>query len=169
MELNQTASGKYRFDSIYFKKTISEWVDIINTDISEKNNFKKIHIYPGKYGYDNYVYSLSSILSYLSKNLEDIQHYMKGTLAINKYLELIHKGWKKNYIYWVNNTPYETSMYKKPTKELNTDFRNKNAMLYYNKLDGETQDVYIDIVSSVFKTLGNQIIEDGINNLCLEE
>ena len=31
---------------------------------------------------------------------------------INKYLELTHKGWKKNYIYWVNNEPYETSLYK---------------------------------------------------------
>ena len=165
MEINQTASGKYRFNTVYFKKSISEWVNLVNTYVSEKNNFKKIHIYPGKYGFDNYIYVLSAILSHLSKNLEDIQYYMKGTLDINVYLELIHKGWKKNYIYWVNNEPYETDSYKKPSKPLISDVRNKKAMSYYNNLDEETQDVYIDIVSSVFKILGNQIIEDGINNL----
>ncbi len=118
MEINQTASGKYKFNTIYFNKTISKWVDIVNTDISIKNNFKKIHIYPGKYGFDICVYSLSLVLSHLIKNTSDIYTYMSGTLDINKYLELIHEGWKKNYIYWINNKPYKENNNDKPKDDL---------------------------------------------------
>ncbi len=165
MAVNQTASGKYQFNTVYFNKTISEWVNIVNNDISIKNNFKKIHIYPGKYSFDTYIYSLSLILSYIDKNTKDIYTYMSGILDINEYLELTHKGWKKNYIYWINNLPYKEGIYKIPSKPLCTDENNKKVTLYYNKLNEETQDVYIDIVSSVFNLLANEIIEEGMKNL----
>ena len=94
---------------------------------------------------------------------------MKRTLDINKYLELTHKGWKKNYIYWVNNEPYETSLYKKPSKPLISDERNKNTMLYYNKLDEKilnnlkiaenittTTTLFADEISKINKKLKNK-------------
>lgn len=165
MEINHTASKKYRFDTVYFNKTISEWTNIVNTDISAKNNFKKIHIYPGKYGYDNYIYILSSILSHIDKNTNDIYQYISGTLDINEYLELSHKGFARNYIYWINTKPYKEGLYKKPSKKISTDINNKKAITYYNNLDESTQNIYKDIVSSVFKILANEIIENGIKNL----
>lgn len=165
MALNQTASGKYRFDAVYFNRSISKWVNMVNTDISITKKIKKIHIYPGKYGFDSYVYILSLLLTHLSNNTNDIYTYISGSLDINNYLLLVHKGWKKNYIYWVNDQPYNEGPYKKPTKELNTDTRNEKAMLYYNKLDEDTKNIYKDIISSIFKILSNEIIEDGIKNL----
>lgn len=163
--VNCTASGKYQFNTIYFNKTITEWIIIINHEVAIQNNFKKINIYPGKFGFDSLIYSLSLVLSHLTKNTSDIYVYMSGELDVTKYLELIHKGWSKNYMYWINNEPYDLGLYKKPSKPLISDERNINAMMYYNKLPEYIQNVYKDILASLFKTLANEIINEGIKNL----
>ena len=170
MELNHTASGKYQFNTVYFNKNILECVDLLNIDIATKNNFKKMHLYPCKYGFDLYVYILSKVLTHIKKNTDDIFKFNKGTLDLNIYLEIVHKGWRKNYLYWSNKKPYKkTDLYQKPSKSIINDANNRKAILFYNKLSKSTITIYTDIIESIFKLLLHEFIKEKIKNLNIAE
>lgn len=162
-----TLSDVYRYDTIYFNKPLTEWVSIIHDKIKIKYNCD-FDIYEQSYGYDNYVYLLSSILSYLSQNSDDIFIYISKQLDLDIYIHIAHKAWMKNYTYYKENVTYDESV--DPCKKIML-YKNKDkykadiSNSKHNKLPSYQKDIYVDVITYVFDVLVGIVVSEGMKNL----
>ncbi len=167
---NETASKKYKYDTIYFNKPLYDCVPIVHNNVDLINNWKKFDIKKYTYGYDNYIYVLSKVLPKIKQNKDDLFIYIGNQLSLDKYGKIAFKAHIKNYLYWRNNIPYDGNpIYEKPSKakKRSENFSDELALCTWEALDSCQKDIYIDIVKSVFDYLKQVIITEGIQNLSI--
>ena len=164
INITKTASGLYSFDTIYFNLSLSEWITNVHRRMV-KIGWANVKIFPGKYGYDTYSYTLVSIFETIMSHKNDIFLYIGKVLLYDIYVEAVHKAWTENYIYWKNNTPYESLNYKKPSKPIDNSYNDNFATSYHTNLPDDHVEMYLDLIKTVFDILSEEILNNGIQNL----
>lgn len=131
-----TANGSICYLSHIFGKYMDEWVQEAHKYNCEKNGWKYMLLIPGTFGYDNLVLSLYHVFS---NNNHDKKTIHKKSLE--ELSSLVHEGWKINYIYWRDHTPFVNNpQYKPPFKPLGDNQRNLCATLSYEELPEEEKE-----------------------------
>ena len=126
IEICISANGKWRYDMIYFGKSMNDWVQEAHKYNCKLNNWYYKPLEKGLFGYDNIVCSLGHLFEFLLNN----NNHDEETLA-----EYIHLGWCENYIFYRDNSMLiKQSGYKMPSKPINDDRRNKCAITSYKDL-----------------------------------
>uniref|UniRef100_A0A6C0ACX6 Uncharacterized protein n=1 Tax=viral metagenome TaxID=1070528 RepID=A0A6C0ACX6_9ZZZZ len=145
----KTANNKYSYKCIIFNKTIDEWVQDAHQYNCKQNNWKFFPLKQGGFGYDNLVLSLMKPL----KEIEKDKNILKKR---NKIAELVHDGWCENYIYWRDNSPFNTNTaYTKPSKPLNDERRNNCANTKFEDLPQEEKDKDLIFANFIIDKLKN--------------
>lgn len=126
--MNQTANGKYKYDSVYYGKTLNEWIQLSHKNNCQKNGWNFYELKRGMFGYDNMACSLGYLFENMNKKLDE-----------EYFAELIHEGWKINYLYWRDNQPWNNG-YLKPNQTLNDERRNKLAMTPHKDLPDDEKE-----------------------------
>ena len=163
--ITSTASGKVEFGSIYFGKSLNEWIITVNKSISKANDYRVIRINPGKFGYDVMATMLANIFQCLLENNDDIMLFIRNNLDYTPYLNIIHGGFVETYLYWKNFDPVTNSNYTAPKIPIITDFNNNRVTTYYEKLPTDTQEMYTEIFSKIMNLLADIVLSEGLKNL----
>ena len=150
-------------DTVYFKLSLLEWVNVIHTEVSSRYEMKKIKIRPYDFGYDSYAHVLNSILSNVTMN--DIMASIRNAHDVNKFVELAHAGWVTNYLYWKNSQNDDLS--DNPKKSINTSTRNDRATTEAKNLNATDLELYQDIINIVFEVLTQRIFNAGMEHLSI--
>lgn len=162
-----SASGKIRFDSFYFGKSISDWITIVNKSISKENNFQTIRITPGKFGYDVMATMIFNVFQCVLENKQDIMLYIRNNLDITPYMNVIHGGFVETYLYWKNFDPVSNSGYTAPTKPIINEYNNNYATTYFEKLLPNIQDMYVEIFNILMNIISDNVLTEGLKNMNL--
>ncbi len=142
-----TANNIYKYDTIYFNKSLDEWIQEVHINNLKYYGWKNIPLKRGCFGYDNIAISLNLLFDQI---LND------KTILDNKLLcaHYIHLGWTMNYIYWRDYKPWLTNNnYIKPSKSLNDSRRNNCAKLSFNDLDDEEKEKDLIIVEYLINNI----------------
>lgn len=140
----------------YFDKTMHEWIILVHSNINKINNWKYKIPKINSYGYNNFISVLTKLFLYIINNQDDIFIFISGKLDFNKYIDILHNGWRDNYIYYVNNKKLEI-----------TEYRNLLAITNSDKLSACEKEKYNNIILSVFDILTNSLINKGIESLSI--
>lgn len=133
-----TANGKYEYGSIWFGKTLDEWIQNCHRYNSEKNLWKYTELKPGSFGYDNLAHSLCYAF----------QTIIDGEYGVNNLASAIHNGWSENYLFWRDHQPGSTNTlvkYYEPYNKLGDERRNMAATTRFQDLpkDEQVKDIVI--------------------------
>ena len=145
---------------VLFNKTLNTWVNEVHTNITKIYNSKKFKIYVEDFSFDSYACILYGILKNIDN--DDIINAVQNNLDKSKFIQIAHKAWCDNYIFWKNleNKPVSK-------KYVNTSERNNRATKFVNNLDEEELEVYSDIVDIVFNIIKIQVLEAGVKSLTM--
>lgn len=139
-----TANGEYKYNEVYFGKSLNYWIQFVHRSNCLKNGWNYTPLKKGGYGYDNIAVCLGDFFN-------NIESYNETTSPIN-----IHNSWMKNYLYWRDNKPWLDSsfLYKRPYKSLGDDRRN-SCLVPYQKLpeNGQKKDIQL---SKIFYEIFSQ-------------
>lgn len=131
-----TANGAICYLSHIFGRYMDEWVQMAHKYNCEKNGWKHMLSIPGSFGYDNLVISLYHVFSNNNLDKKTIQEKNVEELS-----SLVHEGWKINYLYWRDYTPFVNNpQYKPPFKPLGDEQRNLCSKLSYDELPEEEKE-----------------------------
>ena len=97
-EPETTANGKYRYDAIYYGKTLNEWVQACHVENCRYYKWVYRPLVPGAFGFDNLACGLSNLFALYEKD-------GSCTCPLSSY-DAIHEAWKENYEYWRDNKPW---------------------------------------------------------------
>lgn len=122
MEVDKTANGKYRYDTIYHGRSLDQWVQGCHKYNCEINNWKYQPLRKGAFGYDNLTVSLVHLFEKL--NNMGVEVNTLETLASE-----VHNGWCENYIYWRDNEI--KAPYRPPATKLGDERRNLCSVTSY--------------------------------------
>lgn len=152
---------------MFYGKSLDEWVDILNIELSKIYNLKKkIPISDGDYGYESYSCMLVEFFSMVSKS--DIGDYIKKEYDMNNLILSLHLVWCQNYIRWKNILYCPVT--NNPKKYINTNDRNDRSTItditYLSETDKE---LYTDFINVIFKKLVDIIISAGLNQMSINE
>lgn len=144
-----TADGKILYEKYH------DLVQHVHKKNCDFFSWKYTPLIPGAFGYDNLVYTIYDGLEFLRENKEKLDQ--DGTEKYDKLAEVIHKAWIKNYIFWRDTKPYETSeKYRKPFNPIGDERRNKCAETPFEKLDTEERQKDI-ILARILTDLFSQL------------
>lgn len=148
MEPIHTANNMFKYDQKFMDIPLDTWVQEANKYNCEKNNWKHLPLKKGSFGYDNLAVSLGYVLNY---------YISKGyILPKYKYIaSLVHEGWCKNYIYWRDNKPQNSTIYKyiAPYNPLGDDRRNLCSQTNFEMLDKDEQEKDYIIATFLYNKL----------------
>jgi hypothetical protein len=92
-----TADGSVDFDEIWHGKSMRTWVELVHRNSAEKNNWVYRPMRPGDFGYDVFA----------------VQIHAMFTCGLSS-AQALHEAWVRNYVYWRDNRPWLTGVYKEP-------------------------------------------------------
>jgi len=126
----ESACGKISYDSELFHLTMDGWVQAVHRNNALALGWtKSFPLKRGAYGYDNLVLCI-----------HDIFHSDIGRLE-EDLADMVHESWIRNYVFWRDNKPWETSPhYGKPFKDLGDVDREKSANTKYCDLSEEEKE-----------------------------
>jgi len=157
IEVTVTADGLYWFDSVYFGKTLDELVNEMHEYVNEVNGWdiNKGKIKKGCYGYETYACIIGFIMEKFKtfhETLKDEDGDVKPLQEIvlkeewlneEKMSILVHRAWKKLYVYWRDNKPWmwegQSKRYK-PYNLLGDERRDKHALMSFEDLPLEEKE-----------------------------
>jgi hypothetical protein len=154
--------NKFDSDIIYYGQTLYDWIDIVHTIICDESELAKFDI--DGYGFDSYASILNIILSNI--DTPDVMSYMKNNLDLDKYVDLAHRGWSKNYIHWKNLILDDQT--DDPTQTINTYDRNNRATTHSTNLNKNDLALYYTVIRLIFEILTKKILEAGMQNLSIQ-
>jgi hypothetical protein len=153
MEPLNTANNMFKYDHKFIDTPLDVWVQEAHKYNCEKNNWKHFPLKRGSFGYDNLAVSLGCVLEYYISN--------DCILPTSEYIaSLVHEGWCKNYIYWRDNNPQNSSVYKyiAPYNSLGDERRNLCSQTPFEMLDKDEQDKDYIIANFIYEKLNKMII-----------
>ena len=152
---------------MFYGKSLDEWVDILNIELSKLYNLKKkIPISNGDYGYESYSCMLVEFFNIVNKS--DIGAYIKKEYDMDNLILSLHLVWCKNYIKWKNILYCPVT--NNPKKYINTNDRNDRSTINDIKYLSETdKELYTDFINVIFKKLVYIIISAGLNQMSINE
>ncbi len=142
-------------NQVFFGQSIASWIDMIHTHLSKQYQMSKLHITPGKFGYESYIYVVHDILSNVSS--QDILRSMRGDIDMDKFVEIVHTAWIKNYVLWKNDHSKDQSVISVA--------RDNKATTQAKNLTSNEQGMYRDLVAIIFDILSSRILELGMQQL----
>jgi len=117
MQPYKTANGLYKYNQIFYKKTLDKWINLAHQYNCKYNNWHYYNLKKGSFGYDCMVYCLAYSFDRISN-----EH------TIDEIAEMIHEAWSEIYIYWRDYMPWlKNNLYTKSAKPLNDKKRNQLA------------------------------------------
>jgi hypothetical protein len=136
-----TANGMYSYDTLFYSKKLSEWVDISHRYMTRAEGWQYRPLHPETYGYDNHAMSIATMLT------EGTQPEIKN---IEKLSSAVHDGWTLNYCWWRDNKP------QRAHKPLGDDERNKLAATPYSELPEREKEKDRMVVRAILFELDNK-------------
>ena len=162
----KSASGEIDFDTIYFNKSLHDWVLETNKKLSKINNFKTIRIKEGKFGFDVLATMIHNVMTSLIEDPNDIMLYMRKELDVEQFHNILHGSWINCYLVWKNRKPWLTNgNYIESKKELITSFNDNFATTYFDQLTLDTQNMYLEIFHIILSNVSTIVLENGLKNL----
>jgi hypothetical protein len=155
MELELTLNEKYKFDTIYFNKSLIEWIHLLDTCTN-------------KYEYDRYAHIISNIMICINEEPNDIYLYIRGKLDLDPYMKIIHGGYIENYLYYKNESK-KISKYKKMYKTIVTNINNDICLTYWYYLPDEIKTKYLDIINKIFEHVSELVLSAGMSTLNIDQ
>lgn len=134
----RSANGKYNYFSMYYGRTLQEYVVFVDEKMIEHYNWNRKKLVPCSFGFENLINSIGRIFDNCNNNS-----------TTSEMAEQCHIGWVENYIYWRDNKPYLREPYLRPFNPLNDERREKCASTIYNDLDDNEKEKDLFIVSVV--------------------
>lgn len=134
MEAITTANQLFSYNQLFYGIPLDTWVQNAHKYNCEKNNWEYFPLRKGSFGYDNLAVSIGFTLSEYTQN--------QYTDPIPVMADLVHQGWVKNYLYWRDHSPQDSTPYRytPPFIPLNDERRNTCAITPFLFLDNEEQE-----------------------------
>ncbi len=169
------ACGSIAFSCQIMSRSISDWIAAIHLSIQSVTGSSK-QIMPGKYGYDVNAHVQSALLRYIEHTIKSqgsSSIFSIGLSDRQMMLDIIHNAWRNNYMYWINQRPYESNVcprlrrvhageYKKPSKQLDTPRYHLLCSRYPSNLPSETIHLYNAIIDSTLACVKDWIVIQGL-------
>lgn len=102
-------------------------------------------MFPGTFGYDNMANSIGHALQQADAKKPQMSP------------RLIHEGWSKNYVFWRDRKPFESSkLYKIPFTPLGDERRNLCAQQSFDQLPKEEQTKDVELAECLQKIVDSR-------------
>ena len=144
----KSANYDYNYSDKFYYLTLDEWCQEAHKILAKASKWYYQPLKPGGFGYDNMIVSLGHMFDEYNKiNEENFDKLNQGEviedITVEQLARLIHEGWTKNYLYWRDQKPWlkgHPGNYKRPSKALGDERRNKCAETDYSDLSQDEKD-----------------------------